>query len=431
MGKGVGGCDVATMQLTAVLPAGILSPEETVPGVTEAASELADTLRRGETVAVFCDYDPDGTCGAAALSLALSEFSSQTLFGFASASDGTGLSEEFVRKAAASGASTIVTVDLGSSQPGAIALAQSLGMRVIVSDHHSPHPDASPDHHLNPHLHGPSEASGAVVAWKLALSLEEQLYGSPTERTLSEGAFLASFGARADMMDMKAEENAAIYESAATPPPGIKALADRIGVKSFSATNQAKLAALLNLPKRSALARAEDAAQILTAASADEALEAIERLLAVRDACNEASRSFGSQAAEQMSLQEPCRVASAVIDLPDSHMYAGYAGIVAMRMSGAASRPAVIFVPLDDSGERYKYSVRWTGKRDGVGDGLLETIGPLGEVAARSGGAPPGGHPQAMGGVCWQEEIEEVTQTLEDWAEGRGLEAQDFTSSAQ
>lgn len=419
------------MELSLSLPEGVREPEQTIPGVSLAAADLAESLQAGEKVAVFCDYDPDGTCGAAVISLALEPFEDQTMFGFASASSGTGLTEEFVRRVASEGASMLVTVDLGSSQPGAVSLARELGLRVVVTDHHSAHPDVDPDHHLNPTLHGPSESSGAVVAWKLALSLEEELYGAPSERTLTRGAFLAAFGARADMMDMKEEENSALHDFSSDAPPGLRVLADRLGVRSFSATNQAKLAALLNLPKRSARARAEDAARILTADSGPVASEAIERLLRVREDCNEASRRFGSQAASQMSLQAPARVASAVIDEDDAHLYAGYAGIVAMRMSGAAGRPAVIFVPLDEDKSSYKYSVRWTGKREGLGEGLLEAMGPLGEVAARSGGNPPGGHPQAMGGVCASGDIEAVTETLEAWAASRGLQKMVLESSTE
>jgi len=430
-GKGQGGCG-ATMELDLSLPKGIVPLEQALPGITAAVSDIADALKAGQKVAVFCDYDPDGTCGAAIMSLALDKFKQQTIFGFASAADGTGLSEQFVRDADSQGASTLITVDLGSSQPAVLDLARSLGIKVIVTDHHAPHPEADPDHHLNPQLHGPSQSSGAVVAWKLALALEEQLYGAPRPKVLSEGAFLAAFGARADMMDIKETENAAIDSMGGqAAPPGLQALAERLSVKSLSASNQSKLAALLNLPKRSALAKASDAALILSASSKSQATSAIDRLLAVREACSEASRCFGSQAAQQMSDQSSSRVASAVIDLPDCHLYAGYAGIVAMRMSGAAARPAVIFVPLDQQSSRYKYSVRWTGKRENLGDGLLESIDALGKIASRSGGSPPGGHPQAMGGICGSGEIEEVKSALEDWAKGRGLQELDFQSTKE
>lgn len=426
MAKGRSGCAVA-MQLEPSLPPGIESPEQTVPGVSEAALEISRYLQAGGKMAIFSDYDPDGTCGAAALRLALTDFDKQLKWGFASADQGTGLSEDFVRKAYRDGVRLLVTVDLGSSDPSAVELAHSLGIRVVVTDHHAPSPACMPDHHLNPQLADTApEASGAVVAFKLALALETSLYGAPRESTLSHGAFLAAFGARADMMNMSGQENSALF-SFGSPPPGVMGAAQSLGLKSFSATNCAKLAAVLNLPKRCSAASARDAETVLSASSELQAKRALGRLLEVQEAGRQASKDFGSTAARQMSAQPACRVANAVVDSSDAHLYAGYAGIVAMRMSGVTGRPAVIFVPLDAEGSSFKYSVRWTSAPEG--EGLLSSVPDLSRLAQEWQLSPPGGHPKAMGGLC--RDPQAVLEALEQWAQEQGLKASRLESSTQ
>lgn len=420
MAKGKTGCG-QVLPSSITMPAGINHPEVTIPGVGQAADEIAATLSSGGRIAVFSDYDPDGTCGAAALGLALSEFSDQVEWGFANSSEGTGLSRRFVEEAHRSGVGLMVTVDLGSSDPEVLRLAQSLGVKVVVSDHHSPHPDAKPDYHLNPALWGPSEASGAVVAYKLALSLEERLYGGVRPETAERGAFLAAFGARADMMDMSSEENRALFSNG-QPPPGLQAAADFLGLKSLSATNCTKIAALLNLPKRTPLAQAKDSAAILSASKPEDAQEPLRRLMEVKDRCSEASASFGSEAARQIGAQGSRRVASATIGLPDAHLFPGYAGIVALRMSGASGRPTLVFLPLDEEGSRYKYSLRWTEAPDGPG--LISSVPSLSEIAAKAGMSPPGGHPRAMGGLCLPGDIPSILEALENWAREQGLSPQ-------
>ena len=149
--------------------------------------------------------------------------------------------------------------------------------------------------------------------------------------------------------------------------------------------------------------------------------DSLSNLLAVKEACDQASKDFGSQAAQQITAAPASRVASAIIDSEDSHLYSGYSGIVSMRMSGAAKRPAVVFVPMNSEASMYKYSARWTGAPENAGEGLLTSIPGLEAVNSPHGLGPPGGHPQAMGGICRAEDIAAVTASLEAWAANLGL----------
>jgi len=125
--------------------------EETLPGSEAAAADLIKQIQSGEKIAVFGDYDPDGTCSSALFHMACMECGAgkdQLMWEYASG--GFGLTEDYVRKAHAAGATMLATVDCGSSQLQEVALAQELGMKVLIIDHHDAHPSNSADHHLNP-----------------------------------------------------------------------------------------------------------------------------------------------------------------------------------------------------------------------------------------------------------------------------------------
>jgi single-stranded-DNA-specific exonuclease len=102
-----------------------------------AADRLARAIRRRERIAVFGDYDVDGTTSAAILSGILEQ-----LGGVVSASVGNrwaggyGLSDAALDRVLESGPSVLVTCDCGSSDHERVARASRLGIDVIVVDHH-------------------------------------------------------------------------------------------------------------------------------------------------------------------------------------------------------------------------------------------------------------------------------------------------------
>lgn len=181
----------------------IKRPDRTVIGMMEAGSVLAEAIKAGDTIATFADYDPDGTTGMEAFRLAIAPYMSDPcsgcngkkgadcfkcggtgkifrhdrfLAGYADAQRGFGLTDEFVREAAAGGAKILVTLDCGSTQSRQVALAQKLGMKVIVVDHHNVDYENPADYHLNPHLHGRDDEvsgnTGAQLAWKLGAAVQ-------------------------------------------------------------------------------------------------------------------------------------------------------------------------------------------------------------------------------------------------------------------
>ena len=103
----------------------------------EAAARIADAIQRGETVAIFGDYDVDGATSAAVLARFLRQAGIEPLIHIPDRLfEGYGPNVEAVRALAARGATLLVTVDCGTTSVEPLAQARALGVDVVVIDHH-------------------------------------------------------------------------------------------------------------------------------------------------------------------------------------------------------------------------------------------------------------------------------------------------------
>ena len=103
----------------------------------EAAARLADAVTRGESVAIFGDYDVDGATSAAVLARFLRHAGLDPLIHIPDRLfEGYGPNVEAVRALAARGARLLVTVDCGTTSVEPLAEARGLGVDVVVIDHH-------------------------------------------------------------------------------------------------------------------------------------------------------------------------------------------------------------------------------------------------------------------------------------------------------
>src|SRR5919112_5720917 len=136
-----------------------------------AARRVAKAVENGERIGVFGDYDTDGITSAAVLFLALSNYTGNVTVRLPTRQTGYGLREPYVRDLFAEGVDLLITADCGISNRAEVALANELGMEVIVTDHHIP-PEDPPDTAvavLDPKLWGPPRPPGrGGGVWKVA-----------------------------------------------------------------------------------------------------------------------------------------------------------------------------------------------------------------------------------------------------------------------
>ena len=117
---------------------GELTDPRLMPNLDIAVGRLADACRSGETVAVFGDFDVDGVTSTTILTEGLRELGAKPVPYIPDRfREGYGPNVNAVRQLADRGASLLVTADCGTSSVTEVDEANSLGMEVIVIDHHT------------------------------------------------------------------------------------------------------------------------------------------------------------------------------------------------------------------------------------------------------------------------------------------------------
>jgi single-stranded-DNA-specific exonuclease len=115
----------------------LMPDPDTLADMRAAAMRLADAVTRGETVAIFGDYDVDGATSAATLGRYLRYCGLRPLVHIPDRLfEGYGPNVEAARALAAQGATLLVTVDCGTTSHEPLLEARRLGLDVIVIDHH-------------------------------------------------------------------------------------------------------------------------------------------------------------------------------------------------------------------------------------------------------------------------------------------------------
>ncbi len=354
-------------------------------GMDRAASRAVEAVLRRETVAVYGDYDVDGTCAAA------------VLHGFFTAAgiepvvyiphrqkEGYGLNKGALDELRSRGVTLLITVDCGMSNAGEVKYASSLGMDVIVTDHHEPcgePPDAYAV--INPKQKGcafPFKGlAGVGVAFNFIMALRALLrrlgrFDKANEPNLLRYADLVCIGTVADMVPLLDENRVLVSyglkELASSSRPGIEALKDVSAVRREGLNADAvafRLAPRLNAAGR--LSRADAAFRLLTTGDAPEARS----LAAELDAENSRRQKLEAEMfMEALSMLQGAPADKGIV-LHSEAWHPGVVGIVASRLVERFSRPAVVISLKDGVG---KGSARGTRSFDML-EGLAACAGSL------------------------------------------------------
>ncbi|MGB1536460.1 MAG: single-stranded-DNA-specific exonuclease RecJ [Pseudomonadales bacterium] len=365
--RGVKGDPVASYQLKDLLP------PDNLRGVTRAADRLAYAIRRQETILIIGDYDADGATSCAVMVEGL---------GLLGASDvrylipnrfnlGYGLSPELVDLAMAEHPGLIVTVDQGIVSIDGVQYAKSLGLDVIVTDHHLPGEQLPiADAIVNPNQRGCSFESknlaGVGVAFYVLVALRQALAASgalpETGARLASLLDLVALGTVADLVILDNNNRRLVQAGirqirSGRARPGIKALIDVAGLDGRVLTSQQ--IAFNIAPRLNAAGRLDDMSlgvECLLAPTHSAEAQA-QRL----DGLNKERRRIEKEMTQQANQWLPEVAAESIqglfgVSLFDPRWHEGVIGILAARVRAQCSRPVFIFTEVD--GELLKGSGR-------------------------------------------------------------------------
>ncbi len=204
-----------------------------LPDMNEAVERIKQAITGREKITVFCDYDADGTTGGSALYLFLESAGADVRIMTPNRhKEGYGLNPAVVEQVAAMGCTLIVTVDCGITNVNETQLARSLGVDVVITDHHecgSVLPDTP--YIINAKradsIYPDANLAGCGVAFKLIHALS----------TLAEAMRyidLVAIGTITDIVPLLGENRVIAHlgleKMRKTPSAGIEALAQASGI---------------------------------------------------------------------------------------------------------------------------------------------------------------------------------------------------------
>ncbi len=353
----------------------LLSPAD-LPEIDQAAKRLADAVVEDQKILIVGDFDADGATSVALCLLALRAMGARQVdFLVPNRFDyGYGLSPEIVQLAAAMEPRVIVTVDNGVASVDGVALANALGIDVVVTDHHLPG-DVLPNAFalVNPNVGGSfgSKAMAGVgvayylLSWVRQALRQRQHFAARgiDEPNMAQYLDLVALGTVADVVPLDHNNRILVHQGLlriqrGMTRPGIAALA-RVGKRDLATLSASDMGFALG-PRLNAAGRLQDMSVGIRCLVTDDPAEA-GQLAAELDGLNQTRREI-----EQGMVADAEMILTQITPDPDEmgiavyheSFHQGVVGIVAGRLREKFHRPAIVFADASEGSDELKGSAR-------------------------------------------------------------------------
>lgn len=370
-------------------------------GMKVGIERLTQALFNNEKILVYGDYDVDGITSTTLLYMVFNKLGANVDFYLPNRlTEGYGLTETSINIAKEKGVSLIVTVDTGVTAVNEIAYAKSIGIDVIITDHHEPG-EGLPDavaiiNPKQPDCDYISELSGVGVAFKFAQGLFRTL--NQDEKELEEHLDLVALGTTADIVPLVGENRIftkfGIKQIARTTKPGLKSLAFVSGLMGEDiSTGQVVFILAPRINALGRLGKADEAVRLLATKDERLASEIARKLDQENKRRKQIDEKTLNEALEQMSKIVDMEHDNAIV-LAGEGWHQGVIGIVASRLVERYHLPTVMISLHDGEGKGSARSI--------PGFHLCEALKQCEDLLIRYGG-----HKYAAGLSIKTENVEE------------------------
>lgn len=410
--------------------------------IVPAVERIRRAVEDREKIVIYGDYDVDGVTSVSTLYLYLKSKKADVSYYIPSRSaEGYGLSIPAVARLAEEGADLIITVDTGITACEEVEYAKSLGIDMVITDHHECRPELPlACAVVNPHrpdceypfkeLAGVGVVFKCVCAYEMTLSREsgEKMIDA-LRRICDQYADLAAIGTIADVMPIKDENRLIVAKGLKlvdeTKRPGLRALIEAISAgnnltKSASSITPVKKKKITSgfvgfgiAPRINAAGRistASKAADLLLAESDETARELAYELCEI----NRARQVEENRIAEQayVKIEESFDPKNdKILVLDDDGWHQGIIGIVASRITEKYGLPSIL-ITFDGATRGYP-SDDDIGKGSGrsvKGINLVEAMNSCSDILMKYGG-----HELAAGLSLKRSDIPELRRRLNEY----------------
>jgi single-stranded-DNA-specific exonuclease len=317
-----------------------------------AVSRLQQAIDQKETVMVYGDYDVDGTTSVSLLTHFLgSQGLNVTPYIPDRYAEGYGLSKKGIDTAKAANISFMIALDCGVKAIEQVAYANSLGIDLIICDHHTPG-DVLPnalailDPKRSDCAYPFKELSGCGVGFKLMQALLQQ-QGKNVSDIIAYLDFVA-VAIAADIVPMVGENRTLAFlglqQLNAHPRPGLKALMrDKPTVQIISDVVFG-MAPRINAAGR--MKHGLHAVELLLSATDEEAQTLAQEVEMYNTSRREVELEITKEALAQITENQEENNAASVVYAP--HWHKGVIGIVASRLIESHYRPTLVFTKSEE-----------------------------------------------------------------------------------
>lgn len=317
----------------------------------KAVSRLAHAIQQKERVMVFGDYDVDGTTSVAMLTHFLQEQGIDVAPYIPDRyAEGYGLSKKGIETAKRENIRCIVALDCGVKAVELVDYATSLGIDIIICDHHTPGeklPNALAvlDPKRNDCAYPYKELCGCGVGFKLMQGIVHK-QGGELDALIPYLDFVA-VAIAADIVPITGESRALAFlglqQLNAAPRPGIKALMrDKIGGQLISDV------VFGMAPRINAAGRMKHglfAVELLLSTTDKEATNIAEAIEEFNISRRSVEQEITQEALAQIEANGETENAASVVFAP--HWHKGVIGIVASRLIEKYYRPTLVFTKAE------------------------------------------------------------------------------------
>ena len=329
-----------------------------LPDMEKGVKRVLQALDKGEKIVVFGDYDVDGITSTALMLYFFRKIDYPVDYLLPNRQkDGYGLRTSSVEQIAEMGTKLVITVDNGISSAEAIAHAASLGIDVVVTDHHLPEGEMpAAVAVINPNRvdsdYPFKSICGAVVAYKLIWALAQKLLPEADfKQFLLDQLDLITIGTIADVMPLRDENHALVKFGlkvlSRTKKPGLIELKKVAGLNGKNITPISVgyfLAPRLNASGR--LEEADTSVKLLIEQDKDRASYLASYLNKLNQKRQNLQQDYLSNVIAR--LPDDQKKLGRVIIVHNDEWHAGLIGLVSGKLKERYSRPAIAFTSDED-----------------------------------------------------------------------------------
>ncbi len=338
----------------------LLPSPDSMLGMDAVCARLIAAIDTSEKILIVADYDADGATACAVAIRGLRALGAKVSYIVPNRFEfGYGLTPEIVALAAKESPDVIVTVDNGIASVDGVAKARSLGIDVVVTDHHLPS-DTLPDTPtiVNPNQRGcafPSKMlAGVGVMFYVLLAMRTKLrergtFTAETQPDLNTLLDLVALGTVADVVPLDAL-NRRLVEAGlrrireGRAHTGVKALFE-VTKRDASKATAYDFGFMLG-PRINAAGRLDDISLGIECLITDDSTRALE-IAAALDALNRERRSIEAGMRDEADVMITAEITAEQrsIVVMDQTWHQGVVGIVAGRLRETYHRPTIVFAP--------------------------------------------------------------------------------------